>query len=195
MSPVLRKRSLSDMQHADSPLPAEFSDRDYIVEVLQLDEGQTEALVDESLTMEAERLGITISRPNTPSDERRRHATHDSLCESAGTTPSHHRTASSGSHGSASTGITSRSSNEQLDNQQARKRSSARRSLSFTEYEKYLAQYGAHTTKPVLPPPPPAEPAPSIFSVSTRKSYVSIKNGFRNRFKMRRTKSSQEDSK
>ena len=163
------------------------------VAVLQLEGEQTEAQFDESLAKEAESLGITISRPPTPIDSQ--HATHDSLCGSANTVQSHHRTASSGSHGSASTGMTSRSSNEQLDSstqtpQQVRKRMSARRSLSFTEYEKYLAQHGS--TKPIIPQPIPAEPAPSLFSVSTRKSYVSIKNGFKNKFKLRRTRSSQD---
>ncbi|PBP19928.1 hypothetical protein BUE80_DR009231 [Diplocarpon rosae] len=37
----------------------------------------------------------------------------------------------------------------------------------------------------------PWEPAPSLFSVSTRKSYISIKNGVKNTFKLRRAKSSQ----
>ena len=193
MSPIMRKRSLADMQQTDNSLPCEYNEQDYAVAVLQLEGEQTEAQFDESLAKEAESLGITISRPPTPIDSQ--HATHDSLCGSANTVQSHHRTASSGSHGSASTGMTSRSSNEQLHSstqtpQQVRKRMSARRSLSFTEYEKYLAQHGS--TKPIIPQPIPAEPAPSLFSVSTRKSYVSIKNGFKNKFKLRRTRSSQD---
>lgn len=195
---IPRKRSLADMQNAEGPVPAEYNDEDYFHEVLQLDDGQTEALVDEKLTQEAENLGITISRPPAPNTQ---NATHNSMCESAMTLASHHaRTASSGSQGSVSTGMTSRSSNEQLDNStplHARKRPISRRSLSFAEYEKYLAQHEAQEAMKmgIVPPPMPSEPAPSLFSVSTRRSYVSIKNGIKHRFRLRRNKTYQEEVK
>lgn len=191
---MLRKRSLADTQELEEGSSlAEYIDRDYASEVLQL-EGQTEALFDEQLAKTAEALGISISRPSTAIDGR--HATHDSMCESANTVPSHHRTTSSGSHGSASTGMTSRSSNDQLKDSaetlQHTKRMSGRRSLSFSEYEKYLAQHEVHESiKPFLLPPIPAEPAPSLFSVSTSKSYRSIRSGIKNRFRLRRQRSSQ----
>ncbi|EKD16785.1 IBR domain-containing protein [Drepanopeziza brunnea f. sp. 'multigermtubi' MB_m1] len=105
MSPVLRKRSLADMQEGKRTSlqqPAVLDDQDYVREVLQL-EGQTEALLDQHLLEEAESLGIAVPIPipipisTTPADGH--YATPDSRCESANTTPSHHRTASSGSHG------------------------------------------------------------------------------------------------
>jgi hypothetical protein len=198
MAPGPRKRSHSDMQHTEGAIPAEYNDEEYFQEVLELQEGQTEGLFDDNLAQEAEKLGIKISRPPTPNDDQ--NAAHNSMCESALTAGSHHRTASSGSRGSASTGITSRSSNEQSDNptiQQSRKRSSTKRSLSFSEYQKYLADHEAQEGIKIggIPTPLPGEPAPSLFSVSTRKSYASIKNGFKNRFRLRRTKTSQEDLK
>ncbi len=184
------------MQNTAGACPAEYNDDDYVREVLQLDNGQTEAIFEESLAQEAEKLGITISRPSTPTNNEN----HNSMCNSAITVASHHvRTTSSSSQGSASTGMTSRSSNEQSENltlPQTRKRPSTRRNLSFSEYERYLAQHEAQDiTKQIYPPPLPAEPAPSLFSVSTRKSYNSIKNGFRNKFRLRRTKSSQDEIK
>ena len=184
------------MENTDASVPAEHNEDDYIREVLQLEKDQTEALLDDGIAQEAEKLGIKISRPPTP--EHDQNMAHNSMCESAMTLASHHaRTASTGSNGSASTGMTSRSSNEQLDSSSlpaATKRSNSRRSLSFSEYEKYLVQHEAQdfTKLGLLPPPMPSEPAPSLFSVSTRKSYLSIKNGFKNKFKLRRTKSSQE---
>ena len=197
------KRSLADMQHTDSTTnnnpvePAEYNDSDYFREVLQLDDGTTESLFDEHLVQQASKLGITISRPPTPTAQ---NAAHNSMCESAITVASHHaRTSSTGSQGSGSTGMTSRSSNEQLDNStppQARKRPNSRRSLSFSEYEKYLMQAEQAEAKTgFVPPPIPAEPAPSLFSVSTRRSYVSIKNGFKSRFRLRRSKTSQDNLK
>lgn len=196
MTLVTRKRSLADMQSSTGAASAEYNDHDYVREVLQLDVGKTESVLDESLVQEAENLGITISRPPTPTNN---HETHMSMSNSAITVASHHaRTTSSSSKESASTGMTSTSSNEQFDNStlpQTRKRSSARRNLSFSEYEKYLAQQDAQDpNKQSLPPPIPAEPAPSLFSVSTRKSYYSIKSNFSRRFRLRRNKTSQEDT-
>ena len=198
MAPVIlalisRKRSLADMQHADGTLPTEYNDGDYAHEVLQLEDGQTEEAVDQDLTKEAEKFGITILRPPTPNDN-----PHISMCESAITVGSHHaRTGSTGSEGSNSTGMTSRSSNEQLDSStlHERRRLSSRRSLSFSEYEKYLAQTEAQDTSKLgyIAPPIPSEPAPSLFSVSTRRSYVSIKNGLKGRFRFRKNRKSTDD--
>jgi hypothetical protein len=194
IAPISRKRSLADMQHTDGTLPTEYSDSAYGREVLQLEDGQTEEGVDQDIMKEAEKLGITISRPPTPNDN-----PHISMCESAITVGSHHaRTGSTGSEESNSTGMTSRSSNEQLDSStplRTQKSSSSRRSLSFSEYEKYLAQAEAQdaTKSGYNPPPIPSEPAPSLFSVSTRRSYVSIKNGFKSRFRVRRNRTTLDD--
>jgi len=180
------------MQHPEGTIPAEYSDADFVHEVLQLGDGQTEALYDSKLAQEAEKLGITISRLQTPSDKQ--HDPHISLCESALTVISHHRTASTGSQGSNSTGITSRSSNEQLDNNLTpRKRANSGRTLSFSEYDKYLLQVEAQDPTCAFITPMPSEPAPSLFSVSTRKSFTSIKSGFKSRFKLRRSRESKEE--
>lgn len=190
MVPIPRKRSLADMadtQALEGGTPIEYNDDDYFREVLQLKDGRTEAFFDDEILSQAEKLGITIARSATPIPNN-----HDSMCESANTVASRHaRTASSDSCGSNSTGLTSRSSIDQLDNltpMQSRKRSSARRSLSFSEYEKYLSQTQAQEKNimNLVAPPMPAEPAPSLFSVSTRRSYQSIRNGLKSRFKLRK---------
>jgi len=205
MGPIVlsRKRSLSDMQHTDSAVPTEYNDSDYFREVLQLENGLTEAVLDDSLIQDAEAVGITISRPASPADHDHNVA-HNSMCESAATVVSHHaRTFSSGSQGSDSTGLTSRSSNEQSDTsvrRHVRRRTMSKRTLSFSEYEKYLAHAEAqdNALRGFLSPPMPAEPAPSLFSVSTRrsiKSIKSIKKGIQRKFQFRRNTSSQEDLK
>jgi hypothetical protein len=194
------------MQNADSAVPTEYNDQDYCHEVLHFEEGQTEALFDEQLAREAEKLGITISRPPTAHAQSENH---NSVCESALTEPSHYaRTASSGSVGSVSTGMTSRSSNELPDNStplHARIRpisrisdyTANRRSLSISDYEKFLAQHEAKEAMKsgVVPPPIPAKPAPPLLSVSTRRSYVGVKNGIKSKFKLRRRNTYQEGSK
>jgi hypothetical protein len=189
MAPLPLKRSLADMQHTDRALPAEYNDSDYVREVLQLEGGQTEEAIDQQLVKEAEKLGITIAPPPTPKND-----PHVSMCDSAITVGSHHaRTGSTGSDRSHSTGMTSRSSNEHLDTStlgRGSRRPNSRRSLSFSEYEKYLSQTEAQDAAKLgfSPPPMPSEPAPSLFSVSTRRSYVSIKNGIKNRFRFRRNR-------
>lgn len=194
MAPIIsRKRSLADMQLTDGSLPIEYNDADYANEVLRLTDGQTELLFDETLAQEAEKLGIIVSRPPTPKNPN----VHNSVCESAITVDSAHvRTASTGSQDSNSTGITSRSSNEESDNSMpliARRKTSSRsnKSLSFSEYEKYLELAEAEESGKTVfvPPPVPAERTPSLFSVSTRRSYDIIKNRFKNRFRLRRNKS------
>jgi hypothetical protein len=185
---ISKKRSLDDMRNTYGTVPFDYADDDYTREVLQLDEGQTEDDVDQNLSKEAEKLGIAITIPPRPNDN-----PHISMCDSAITVESHHaRTGSTGSEGSHSTGLTSRSSE---DTSTLRERSSTRRSLSFSEYDKYLAQteaqdaaksgYNALQIR--------SEPAPSLFSVSTRRSYVSIKNGIRSRFRFKKGRKSLDE--
>ncbi|KAF4612605.1 hypothetical protein G7Y89_g15574 [Cudoniella acicularis] len=194
---VLRKRSVAEMQHPDAGEPLEYRERDYAREVLQLADSQTEALVDDALVREAETLGITVPRPATAKTDQYGGENENSISESALTVVSHHaRTASSASQGSNSTSLTSRSSIDfcvlDAPRPPCKKRPTSRRSLSFSEYEKYLAQAEAqdkaHTG--FVPPPLPTEPAPSLFSVSTKKSYASIKKGLKSRLRFCRTNSS-----
>jgi len=130
---VQKNQSLANMRvPADGAIPSEFNNAEYLREVLQFESGQTEALFDNHLIEEAEKLGIVISRPASPIRELEGNGNYG--CDSANTEESNHaRTRSSGSQGSGSTGLTSRSSTEHLNNGLA-KRPSVRRSLSFTEY-------------------------------------------------------------
>lgn len=183
---VSRKRSLADMQVTDDTLPVEFKDEDFMREVLQLGNGKTEADLEDGIAELAQKFGITMARPQAVNEN-----AHNSMC--ASTVESRHvRSSSTGSQGSDSTGFTSRASFEQFNNNSTTSTNTARKSLSFCEYERYL-QAQEHTPKSgFVSPPIPAEPAPSLFSVSTKKSYVSIKNGFKRLGKLRRTKASQE---
>ena len=188
--PLTRKRSLDDMQSTDGTLPTEYSESDYARDVLQLEHGQTEDAIDRNLTKEAEELGIAIARPPTANDN-----PHVSMSESAMTVASHHaRTGSTASEGSHSTGMTSRSSTGDTNTLHAN-RPVSRRSLSFSEYEKYLIQTEAQEAAKsgYNPPPIPFETAPSLFSVSTRRSYVSIKNGIKSRLRFRKSRKSSDE--
>lgn len=195
MATISKKRSLADIQPVDSH--EEFRTSVYGREVLQL-EDLTEEAFDELLTKDAAALGINTSPPSTKPQNG--HTVHTSLCESADTVVSRHaRTGSSGSQASASTGMSSRSSDDSPTigaTTIPRRRSSGRKSVSFSDYDKFLLhsdkqQSNGHGFERPLPP----VPAPSIFSVSTRKSYNSIKNSIKGRFRLRRTNLSTEDLK
>ena len=193
MAPIPRKRSLADMQKPDDAPLIEYNDVEYFREVLQLEEGETESILDHTLLELAEKLGITIARPATPKGNQ--NSVQNLMRESAITVATNHaRTASTGSRESHSTGITSRSSHDQSHDASRRRRSESRRSRSFSEYEKFLLQAKAQALSATgfVAPPIPSEPAPSLFSVSTRKSYQSIKSNFKNKFRLRRSKGSEE---
>lgn len=195
MATVPKKRSLADMQQGRRSTPDELNDGDYLSEVLQLESSGTENALDDGLAHDAAVLGIEIPPPISV-----KHNGHESVCDSSVTIGSRHaRTGSSGSQASISTGITSRSSTENIDGSSPvpSKRSHSRRSLSFSDYDKFiLQQQQPGTGLTMYPMPPiPSDPAPSLFSVSTRKSYNSIKNGIKVRLKLRRNKASEENLK
>ena len=170
----------------------EFNDDEYVREVLRLGNGKTEAILDATFSTLAEELGISTTRPSS------RNAAHASMCDSSATfTTNHARTGSTTSRRSTSTGITSRSSNEAVHEDGPRK-SEASNIVSFTEYEKLVQDSEARLliTAGIAPPPiPTSKHAASLFSVSTRKSYTSIRSNFKNKFKLRRNKASQENLK
>lgn len=182
--PVQTESPSVDPTSATARPTVELNDADYTREVLQLQDGLTEDAYDDVLTKEAEKLGIIIARSPTPSQ-----AAYNSVRESAITATSHHaRTTSTGSQGSISTGLTSRSSFGDLTPSQTKKRPNLRRSLSFSRYENLAVQTLAGFNSPQSP----TEPAPSLFSVSTRRSFSSIRSGIKNRFKLRKSKSIQD---
>lgn len=176
------------MQNTDVSLPEEYNDKDYEREVLKLEDRNEEA-VDEELVQQAAELGIDVS-PAPPTTQNG----HISVCESTATSSSlRPRTDSTGSQESTSTVLTFRSSDGQFLNGTSpvlRPRISKKRSLSFSEYDRYLALIEAQQQVAINGPthPKPSQPAPSIFSVTTRTSYTTIKSSFKRRFKLRRSK-------
>ncbi|KAI1495442.1 hypothetical protein F5X99DRAFT_422916 [Biscogniauxia marginata] len=125
-------------------------------------------------------MGISVSRPSTAASatDKRNTSGADS---SATVDTGHTRTASTGSESSTSTAPTSHCSAD-IHHDFAGKILPRRRSrgLSFTQYERYLAQVNPNLSQPKFLSFPAAETetAPSVFSVSTKKSYISLKRSF-----------------
>lgn len=175
-------------------MPIEYNDTDYVHEVLQLSVGQSETFAQDALVREAESWGITIPCHEVAKNKA---ATDNSVTDSAA---SHNRSASTESRRSQSTGMTSRSSLDRHsfpDGAQSRRRPYSGRSPSFTEYDKFLLQSEAMDiiNRKISIPAIPPEPTPSLFSVSRRKSYASIKRGLKSKFRLRRVNTSEENVK
>jgi hypothetical protein len=180
--------SASVMDAATLP---ELAEADFIHQVLQVTTDNSVAVLDE-LLIKAASLGIAASRPSTALSADKHHLASPSGADSSITLDTNHaRSASTGSHTSTSTTLTSAPSHDDVPEPAGsvptRKRS---RNLTFSQYDKYLAQVSPNLDQPkFLSLPPPAadrhQSSPSLFSVSTRKSYLGIRNGLT---KLRRKK-------
>lgn len=167
---------------SDKSLPAaalaELNDGDYIREVLQpgTNMAASEMELEQVLEAKAEALGITI-RPHTPIRD-------SSGSDSRSPLSSHARNTSTGSNDTTDTTPTTvpPSPTKSCEEPSLPPSPIARpRCLTFSLYDKYLAQ-----VEPDLNPPkfikqtsPPADVVPNIFSLTSRKSVVTITNGLK----------------
>lgn len=173
-------RNASDMNLPIAAL-AELNDVDYLVEVLQPEDNVSEEEIAKGLATRAEALGIAI-RPHTPLEHSNIGAGSDTTAAST-----HVRNTSAGSNETTDTALTTPSSPttacpESLDQANLSTSPRARpRCLTFSQYDKYLAQVEPNLNQPrfIKQTIPMTDTTASIFSVSTRKSVVSIKNGIK----------------
>ncbi|ORY67309.1 uncharacterized protein BCR38DRAFT_337342 [Pseudomassariella vexata] len=171
--------------HGHAPLvdgtPPELVEADFLSEVLQVQADDAESFLDDLLD-KAARLGISLSRPSTALSTADKPTGYNTSGADSSVTldTSHARTTSTGSQRSVSTTLTAPSS---TDGNILRHKTS--RSLTFAQYEKYLSQINPNLNQPkFLADAPPERYTPvSLFSVSTEKSYLGIRNGLS---KMRR---------
>lgn len=179
---VLKSQSAGANNASNKSLPAsalaELNDADYIREVLQpgTDMAASEMQLEQVLEAKAEALGITI-RPHTP------------IRDSSGSDPrsplsSHARNTSTGSNDTTDTAPTTVPSSPTKSCEEPSLPPSpiARpRCLTFSLYDKYLAQVEPNLNQPkfIKQTSPTADVVPNIFSVTTRKSVVSITNGIK----------------
>jgi hypothetical protein len=167
-------------------MPLELDNGLYELEVLELKNGQIEEALDEGCAREALTLGLSIKQTHEATLPRE---TPTSEC--AVTVVSSHLRSGSASNGSQSTGITSHTSTDHYWTENTFEpkprshppRLTLRRSLSFTDYEKFLAEVQAEALCPdiggLCPPVPPTSPARSVYSISSKKSLFSLKHTLR----------------
>ncbi|KAF6834277.1 IBR domain-containing protein [Colletotrichum plurivorum] len=179
--------STPDMAHCPpTALPSpEDDDSEYRDQVLRLSSQATEADVENDLVAKATALGISTA---ALSPEKRNTSSVESRASTVAT--QHVRTFSTASCDSASTTLTSHPSLNATPataaavdpppNPLVRKRS---KSLTFSHYDKYLSQLDPNIHQPKIqkaPPPIPLDASThSLFSVNSRRSYFSIKEGIR----------------
>ncbi|KAF4124568.1 IBR domain [Geosmithia morbida] len=186
---------------------AELSDAVYFAKVLQLPLDKSESSVEAELVARARELGISASL-FTQHAHRQQHADkrYTSSAESASTvqTSSYHgRTFSTASDSDASTAPTIHSStpptpsvsaatknNDSAVALEKRPPRGREGELSFSPYEKYVAKVGAGLDQPKALRKSSLVPAESssrsMFSVSTRRSFVSLASGLKSRIRWRR---------
>ncbi|KAK0729911.1 hypothetical protein B0H67DRAFT_638475 [Lasiosphaeris hirsuta] len=144
--------SLSLADQADAPSrPPELSDLEYFRDVFGHSSSITEADLEQVLAAKASALGVELPVPRCSITE----DPNTSAGESADTLVSHHgRTASTSSNGTTNTCLTSQTSHNstvipaaltESANVLARKRS---KSLTFSQYEKYLSQLDPTLSQP-----------------------------------------------
>ncbi|EPQ66517.1 Bgt-5231 [Blumeria graminis f. sp. tritici] len=177
---------------SDTPYTAEAHEEqdevNYAREVLLLDNGQTDSHYHESLTREAQRLGI-MPEPTKLSVP----ALSYSTSESTKSVPSVRlRSASSSSRESASTGLTSQSSNEVYVEPEPSLpvyRKHLRRSVSSPEFDKFAVVEKVQELH--LEPHARLQPQNlSSIAFPTRRSYGKIKNMIQTRLLCRRSSKS-----
>ncbi|KAM0273938.1 hypothetical protein ACHAQH_008110 [Verticillium albo-atrum] len=168
----------------DTTSPPELYDADYFNIVLHLSGPEAQASIQRDLLAKAASLGIKLPEHMLPTDQKR----HTSSAESQGSTITtyHARTFSSTSSASASTTLTSRSILAGTNDSEASlKGASSKRPkhTSFTNYDRYLSQIDPNLDQPKFLNSQSIElldnSAQSLFSVSTRKSFINIKEGLR----------------
>ncbi|KAJ4419626.1 hypothetical protein N0V82_004821 [Gnomoniopsis sp. IMI 355080] len=192
---ILKSQSAGANNASDKSLPtialAELNDGDYIWEVLQ-QPGDTLALemeLEQDLRTRAEALGIPL-RPHTPIRDANGIDANSPLS-------SHARNTSSGSNDTTDTAPTTvPSSPTKSCHEEPNLPPSPRtrpRCLTFSLYDKYLAQVEPNLNQPkfLKQTSPTADVVPNIFSVTTRKSVVSITNGIKAKVRWKKRASMQ----
>ncbi|KAK5998815.1 putative E3 ubiquitin-protein ligase ARI10-like protein [Cladobotryum mycophilum] len=164
----------------------ELNDSDFITHVLHLPADKSEAQIDNDLVARASAVGIAATLPSVAS---KRH-TSSALSYTTFAT-FQDRSFSTASNGSYSTVLTPRSSiyglpspiiGSELD--EGRRDSKC---LSFSQYERYLAALDNPDQPKFLSAPPVIDGSTqSVFSVSTRKSFSSVRTGLRSRIRWRK---------
>ncbi|KAK4199696.1 hypothetical protein QBC40DRAFT_78957 [Triangularia verruculosa] len=189
--------TLSPIINPNSPVspvgPPELSDADYLREVLGQPNGRTEQDIELELVEKAAALGIelpiegarlTVEEPPRSSAEE---VSGDTF------TRRHGRTVSTSSNETVNSGLTSRTSRHSIvlpatltESSAARRRS---RSLTFSQYEKYLGQIDPALDQPKFLRPHPEKTERSVGILvrsGTRKGVKDLKRSITSRLKRRR---------
>ncbi|KAK0718812.1 hypothetical protein B0T21DRAFT_56571 [Apiosordaria backusii] len=185
--------TLSPIVNSNSPVspvgPPELSDIDYLREVLGQPNGRTEEDIELELVTKASALGIEL-----PIEGARLTIEESASADESDDTftRQHGRTVSTSSNGTVNSGFTSHASRHSivlpatLTESAARRRS---RSLTFSQYEKYLGQIDPALDQPkfLRPNPEKTERSMGILVRSgTRKGVKDLKRSITSRLKRRR---------
>lgn len=176
----------SDKSLAAIPLD-ELDDAEYFMDVVEPKQGDrtSEKDMENDLIARAEALGISI-RPQTPTERINIGA------GSLTTVLSNHvRNVSTSSNDTTDTDLTTPSSPtgpcpDSPGHAESPASPRARSRLTFSHYDKYLAQVETDLDRPKFSKASLVADAPSLFGIASRKSVVSIKNGIKAKVRWKR---------
>ncbi|KAJ9155251.1 RBR-type E3 ubiquitin transferase [Pleurostoma richardsiae] len=172
----------------------ELSDANYAAEVLRLTAKQSEADIDSELAAEAAGLGISSSEVSAAAEEGDEAKLSTAEPDISAGLNHHVRNASNASDGSAATAITTHSSTTGATSEDYKGVNGANitktrsKSLSFSQYDKFLALVDSNLSQPTLVNQPihGRERTTSILSTGRRMSYAGFRNGIKARIHPRR---------
>ncbi|KAH0543798.1 hypothetical protein FGG08_001981 [Glutinoglossum americanum] len=171
----------------------ELDDRIYELEVLELENTQTEESLDEGYAREALELSISVGhKVNREVNHKAMLPSETSTSDSIITVTTGHVRSDSSSKGSQSTGFTSHNSSDASDTENTAsniqshsrvRRIALERPLSFMEYEGFLAEAKAQEPPSpaggLCPLTPPRSSAPSVYSVPSKKYFFNLRYSLR----------------
>lgn len=181
---TMETRSVYEMPVPDAIRSGESDLDSYLKEVLQLQDGMSEETLDDALEQEAQKLGLSVAkRPHTKA--RKRTSTCDSYLTTVTDDAGTESTKSRRTDWTMATSICPSKENVVL--RALTTPAAKRESQSFLNYESFLLRsrtqdalrtgFGSSPT-----------PEPSLFSMSSRRSYASIKQSLKNRLSLGRRK-------
>jgi hypothetical protein len=186
MVPSPLKRPLAEMDSSEKSTPREPNETDYIRDVLQL-EGDTEDAIDEALAREAVTLGIDLAALYSSIQTAREKSDEAAALETSGRLRSD-TVNSAVSDFSGSTDVSLEHHNTRriaVPHLRMRSRDYSKRSLSFSQYDRYLAELEAQ-----CPSTSGSESTGPTPSATSRTSLNNLKTSLRKKLKFRRPKAS-----
>jgi hypothetical protein len=173
--------------------PPELDESSYVSQVLRISRTKSESWVEDELEARALHLGLSLSRHSTPFMRNNNSSSKSTSTVASDSAPG--RSGSIVSHESISTTLTNHSASSGLPAAKSKSKSGPQvqsqiSALNYSEYDQILTRRDSIASSPPAPFPElprVKESAPSIFSLSRRRSLLAFPSEFKDRLRRRRS--------